>query len=348
MRGNRAVEKEYRHQRRASRKAHVRLFLEELALIAFLGGVLVFGGFLLTDSFTGPGDDGDAAETGRDGAVAADTARSGTPDTRAAAGPEPSPGGTSAGETTATAQPHGRGEGTAARGPDSGPATPEERTVSTETPDPGGTGRHALSPDIAKRTNGEDARSTGAAIDDGTDAGEGSGVGVATQADTGKSTEADAEPEAEPEPEPEMPAASSGPERQTQASSTTSEPAASTGKKASAGSAGTVPVAVKRATFTYDVVYDQPREPVTYIDYAETQAGRLYFFTETDAAGAARLVHEWRHEGEVVARYEFEISGQDDVRVSHYELPADALGTWRVYVRDGSGEVLRIGSALYQ
>lgn len=334
--GGRTLEREYRRQRRASRKAHVRVFLEELVLIAFLGGVLVFGGYLLTASFTGPADEKDAEDGDRGGlaTIGADQTRPADKPQEPAASPpaDDTASGPATTDRPEPAEPASGAEAPAPERADSDAGT--EPQPSGETPETDDV-RTAQAGDTAPPEPDAGTREQPAPQEEPPpDSETRTEPAPKSEPEPGPKPEPEPEPQPEPEPEPE-PQPQATPESTPEAEQA-SEPAPP------------APITVERATFTYDVVYNQPRSPVTYIEYGDTQAGRLYFFTEVDTPGRSRLVHEWQYEGEVVASYEFEVNGDDSVSVSSYELPESARGTWRVYVRNVRGETIKIGTALYE
>lgn len=102
------------------------------------------------------------------------------------------------------------------------------------------------------------------------------------------------------------------------------------------------------ATFTYEMEGNWPGTRVTYIDYAKTRNGRLFYYTRVNAPDSTYLTHEWRYEGEVIKRIRFPVAGPNTVSISHHFIPEDKTGVWRVFVRNESGKVIKIGTALYE
>lgn len=102
------------------------------------------------------------------------------------------------------------------------------------------------------------------------------------------------------------------------------------------------------ATFAYAMARNRPQGRVTYIDYWKTANGRLYYYTRVNAPQGTYLVHEWHHEGEVVERVRFRVAGKNAVSISQHVIDEDSTGVWRVYVRNTSGKVIKIGTALYK
>lgn len=105
---------------------------------------------------------------------------------------------------------------------------------------------------------------------------------------------------------------------------------------------------VLRAMFTYGFEGGEPTGRVNYIDYSKIQSGRLYFFTEVNAPEGGRINLEWRHNGITMMEQSFDVRGRLDTSSSSYVIGPNDKGTWRVYIRDGAGKVIKIGSALYR
>ena len=107
-------------------------------------------------------------------------------------------------------------------------------------------------------------------------------------------------------------------------------------------------IEVARGRFIYKLIEGRPTGEVNYIDYSNLNEGYLLFYTEARGTPGNEILHQWRHNGQVVANQRFTLTGDQQQLISRVYIPPDAYGTWRVYVQDRQGETLKIGSALYQ
>lgn len=137
------------------------------------------------------------------------------------------------------------------------------------------------------------------------------------------------------------------------------EPAGSDGRMASgAGSvttdaspaptAAAPKVEVRQAQFSYGVQNGGPGPAVDYIQQSSLRNGAIHFYTVVEGRPGSELEHEWHRDGEVVDRQTFRLADAREVLVSSHAVPPQSYGTYRVYVRDASGNTLRIGSALFE
>lgn len=96
-----------------------------------------------------------------------------------------------------------------------------------------------------------------------------------------------------------------------------------------------------RAQFTTSV---RSREPVdtlvSPISAAQLPEGKLYYFTEVVGLSGRSVQHRWEYEGRVVSTVRFSV-GSDRWRVYSAKTIGQNLGSWRVFVIDGRGNVLK-------
>jgi ankyrin repeat protein len=96
--------------------------------------------------------------------------------------------------------------------------------------------------------------------------------------------------------------------------------------------------AVSRSAFATRM---QGPEPGDCREVAFEDEERLHFFTELSGMAGKRIAHEWRFDRELVARTDFDVTGNRwSTHSSRDFSPAD-VGAWDVSVVTDSGEVLR-------
>ncbi|MDN5938702.1 MAG: DUF2914 domain-containing protein [Salinisphaera sp.] len=310
------LEKEYYNQRQVHQRARESVLFHQFGFVAFLVAVVVVGGYLLFGSFGEEPVDDDAA-----------VARAQLQHEAAAAAAAPTP------EPVATAGTDDKADAPQSKQP------PPERSLPAAPPQTQPS--DALSArDQSDATQASNATAGAAhrAPAAPTKAGE-APPAVADKSESGQApiAEHEAAPKTGAKPAPQTAAGEPGPHG---AHSAAAQPSTT------ADEAG--PVSVVRATFAYDYDNGRPLDPVTYVDYSRTQAGRLYYYAEVDAPQGARVVHQWRYEGSVVKEQAFTVQGSDVATVSHQDIPQYAQGVWRVYVLAPDGRTIKIGTALYQ
>lgn len=96
-------------------------------------------------------------------------------------------------------------------------------------------------------------------------------------------------------------------------------------------------VHVARATFTTEVV---DNEPVDELETVPADAETLYFFTEIVDLQGETITHRWTHDGEIVAEVPIEIGGPRWRVHSSKSLPESLSGIWTVQVMDSTDTVL--------
>jgi hypothetical protein len=107
----------------------------------------------------------------------------------------------------------------------------------------------------------------------------------------------------------------------------------------------TVSQHVKRAVFTTGVV---DREPTDNIATLETDANKVFFFTEITGMEGKTVVHRWMYGGETRAEVSFQIGGAKWRVYSSKTLIPEWAGTWTVEIVDGEGHTLQTASFVYE
>ncbi|MES9969902.1 MAG: DUF2914 domain-containing protein [Candidatus Thiodiazotropha sp.] len=96
-----------------------------------------------------------------------------------------------------------------------------------------------------------------------------------------------------------------------------------------------VPAAtVARAQFTTEII---DREPVDQVVKLDSQATRVYFFTDLRNLQGRTIIHRWEFEGEVISEVEFNVGGPRWRVYSAKSLKPNEPGKWTVFVIDESG-----------
>lgn len=102
--------------------------------------------------------------------------------------------------------------------------------------------------------------------------------------------------------------------------------------------------AVARAQFTTEIV---DREPVDEIVRLDTDATRVFFFTDLRNMQDQTVTHRWEFEGEVVSEVEFKVGGPRWRVYSAKSLNPGQSGKWTVFVLDESGWPLHASIFMY-
>lgn len=101
---------------------------------------------------------------------------------------------------------------------------------------------------------------------------------------------------------------------------------------------------VARAAFTTAI---DDREPIDEVSTLDTDASKVYYFTEIKGLKGQTITHRWEQNGEVQATVSFDIGG-DRWRIwSSKNLDPEFTGQWQVMVLDEAGNVLSQNSFDY-
>jgi hypothetical protein len=101
---------------------------------------------------------------------------------------------------------------------------------------------------------------------------------------------------------------------------------------------------VSRSAFTSAIADREPVDQVTHLDNDMT---RIFFFTELSGLEGETVMHQWEHNGEVMAVVPFEVGGSRWRVYSSKSLDPQWLGQWSVRVMDGGGNELSRDSFTY-
>lgn len=101
---------------------------------------------------------------------------------------------------------------------------------------------------------------------------------------------------------------------------------------------------VARSAFTSEIA---DREPVDQITALENDVTRVYFFSELLGLEGQTVMHNWEHNGEVLAVVPFAVGGPRWRVYSSKNLDPLWLGEWSVRVIDGAGNELSLDRFTY-
>jgi hypothetical protein len=101
---------------------------------------------------------------------------------------------------------------------------------------------------------------------------------------------------------------------------------------------------VSRSAFTSAIADREPVDQVTHLDNDMT---RIFFFSELTGLEGQTVMHQWEHNGEVMAVVPFEVGGSRWRVYSSKTLDPQWLGEWSVRVMDGTGNELSLDSFTY-
>lgn len=94
---------------------------------------------------------------------------------------------------------------------------------------------------------------------------------------------------------------------------------------------------VARDVFTSDV---QNHEPVDQLSSATTDLHTVSFFTELKGFEGQTVIHRWEHNGENMAEVKFQVGGPRWRVWSSKNMMPEWVGTWKVSVVNGNGDVV--------
>lgn len=94
---------------------------------------------------------------------------------------------------------------------------------------------------------------------------------------------------------------------------------------------------VARGLFTSDV---QNHEPVDQLSNATTDLHTVSFFTELKDFEGQTVIHRWERNGESMAEVKFQVGGPRWRVWSSKNMMPEWVGTWKVSVINGNGDVV--------
>lgn len=94
---------------------------------------------------------------------------------------------------------------------------------------------------------------------------------------------------------------------------------------------------VARASFTSGI---DNREPVDQLQSLTNESGKVYFFTHLKDLQDQKITHRWEWNGQTMAEVDFNVGGSNWRVWSSKNLQKEWLGTWKVSVINGAGDVI--------